>query len=472
MSNKNLVTYGAKVSQVEQTYYAPVAVIQNTTQLVGTLYCFLSQVDPWLDENNPSAPTQDQAYIKQIFKNMFVAKLITSSNISPVTQRINWTSGTVYDYYQDNVNMFETSPDGLLVRYFYVKNKFDQVFKCLWNNNGGPSLYEPFFQPGNYGTNNIFQGAGDGYKWKYLYTIDIGSKQKFLDNDWMPVPVGFNIPNPVQSNAGYGDLEVINVTNGGSGYDTANSIITVNITGDGTGAVATPIVNVAMGGVITDIQVINPGTNYSFANVSIVSSNTLLGSGATAIAPTSPVGGHGFDPISELGCNRVMVTCQFNGAETLNGIDYIPTDIDFRQVGIVINPLAYSGNTISTATSPIYKIATELTVSGGFGQFVSDEIIYQGTSLAQAQATGGFIGTVLSHNTSTNVVKVINTNGTFTLNAPIFGVSSGTVRTLFSYVASPQGFIPFSGLISIVDNRTGVQRSTDGIEIFKFVLGY
>jgi hypothetical protein len=469
MSNKNLVTYGAKVSQVEQAYYAPISVIENSTQLVGTLYCFLSQVDPWPDENNPTAPTQDQAYIKNVFNNMFVAKQINSSDISPVTQRIDWTAGTVYDYYQDTIDMFQVGPDGLFVLHFYVKNRYDQVFKCLWNNNGGPSQYEPYFQPGNYGTNNIFQGAGDGYKWKYMYTIDTGSKQKFLDNDWMPIPVGQNTPNPVQTNAGFGDIEVINVISPGSGYDTANSVVTVNITGNGTTAAAHPII---VNGSVTDVVVDNPGTNYSYASASIVSSNTALGSGAVLVAPTSPIGGHGFDPISELGCNRVMLICQFSGGETINGIDYVPTDIDYRQAGIVVNPLAYvtNGNTttIQTASEPIYKIATELTVSGGFGQFTSDEIIYQGSSLNNAT----FVGTVLDHNLTTNVVKVINIQGSFTINAPIYGVSSGTIRTLFSYVQSPQGFIPFSGNIAIIDNRTGVQRSSDGIEIFKFVLGY
>jgi hypothetical protein len=49
------------------------------------------------------------------------------------------------------------------------------------------------------------------------------------------VPVGQNTPNPIQTAAGSGDIEVINVTDGGSGYDTANGAITVTITGDTTG---------------------------------------------------------------------------------------------------------------------------------------------------------------------------------------------------------------------------------------------
>ena len=79
MANKNLLTYNAKVSQVEQTYFAPVASLFGTTIPISTLYCFLSRVVPWTDENNPPQPTQDEQSIKSVFRNMFVAKLINSS---------------------------------------------------------------------------------------------------------------------------------------------------------------------------------------------------------------------------------------------------------------------------------------------------------------------------------------------------------------------------------------------------------
>jgi hypothetical protein len=65
---------------------------------------------------------------------------------------------------------------------------------------------------------------------------------------------------------------------------------------------------------------------------------------------------------------------------------------------------------------------------------------------------------------------LINTTGTQTLNAPIFGSSSLTARTVLS-VSTPD-FITFSGFMTYIENRESVQRSADGIEQFKFVLGY
>jgi hypothetical protein len=455
MANKNLLTYNAKVTQVEQAYFSPVAVLPPPFGTsISTTYCFLSHNLPWPDDNNPPQPTQDQKYIKDIFRSMFVAKQIYSSDISPVIQRIDWISGTTYDYYRDDVNMFEVNPSGALILNFYVRNRYDQVFKCLWNNNDGPSTQEPFFQPGSYGTNNIYVGS-DGYKWKYMYTIDVGVKRKFMDSRWIPVPVSSITPNPIQTSAGFGDIEVINVTGGGSGYDSANATITVTITGDGTGATGTAETS---GDQITNIVLANTGSNYTYANVSITSA---LGSGALAIAPVSPIGGHGFDPIDELGCFNVMVTCEFDGSEG----GKIPIDIDYRQVGLVVNPVTLSSYP-EPASGAIYKTTTDFVVAPGFGAYVPDETIYQGASLA----TSTFSASVLSFDTASNVVYLINKVGTPTLNAPVYSNSSGTVRTLLS-VSYPD-FQTFSGYLSYVENRTAIQRSFDGKEQFRFVLGY
>lgn len=455
MANKNLLTNQAKVVQVEQNYFSPTAVLpaSNTIPL-DTTYCFLSKVDPWNDDNDPPAPTGDTYYLKQTFKNMFAAKLVKTSDISPVIQRIDWTSGTVYDYYRDDVDMTEYDINGNLIYSFYVKNKYDQVFKCLWNNNGGESTYEPYFEPGSYGTNGIYQNA-DGYKWKFMYSIDSGLKVKFMDDTWIPVSVGANTPNPLQTTAGAGSIDVINITSPGSGYDPANALITITVTGDGTGVVGSANV---VGGQIVDIIITNPGSNYSFANVSISSAS---GSGATAISPTSPIGGHGFDPISELGCHHIMFTCEFNSTE--EGV--LPTTIDYHQVGLLVNPTAISVAP-KPANSSIYRTTTDFIVAPGFGAFANDEYVYQGNSPEEAT----FYGRVLTFNTSTNVLYLINTVGTPVNNSPVFGNTTKTARTLLSYSSSD--FVPFSGYITYIENRSSIQRSDDGIEQFRFVLGY
>ena len=467
MANKNLLTTQAKTIQVEQVYFSPVAVLPSATDTpFGTMYCFLAKVDSWADDNNPEQPRGDISYLKQVFKNMFATKLIRASDVSPVIKRIDWTTGTTYDYFQDTVDMSEKDANGYPVYNFYVKNKYDQVFKCLWNNNGGASTEEPYFEPGSYGTNGIFnksvEDGGDGYKWKFMFTVDTGLKTKFMDDTWMPVQVGQNTPNPLQTSAGAGSIDAINITDNGLGYD-ATLPITVTITGDGTGAAGQAVANSQ--GFITDVLVTNAGSDYTFATVSITSSQ---GSGATAIAPTSPIGGHGFDPISELGCDKIMITCEFNGTE--NGV--LPVDLDYHQVGIVTVPQTVSGGFYTPANGEIYRTTTDIVVASGFGTFVEDEYVYQGRSLAEAMAdpANNFYAKVVYFNPSTNVLYVINKVGTLVENSPIFGDTSATTRTILS--SSISDFVPFSGYISYIENRSRILRSEDGIEQFRFVLGY
>jgi hypothetical protein len=456
-ANTGIITNQNGAYQTSAVYYSPIATIATTGQSLGSFYCFLSRVKPWTSESLPPTPTEDQKYLKDTFKNMFVAKKISSNDMCPVIERINWTSGEIYSYYDDSTNMFELDVNGTILKRFYVRNRFDQVFKCLWNNNGGTATTEPYFEPGTFNANQIYQGA-DNYKWKYMYTITSGNKLKFMDDAWMPVPISSHIPNPFSSFAGRGSIDVINVTNGGTGYDPSNATITVTVTGDGRYATANATV---VSGSITDIVVANTGSNYSYANVSISSS---LGSGAVAIAPSSPIGGHGYDIVSELGTRHVMMTARFTKDES----GKLPTDIDFRQIGILVNPYAYFGTITGRANADIYKTTTDFIVSQGFGLYTPDETVYQSPNGLLSSAT--YSATVLSFDSASNTLKLINTQGVANNSALIYGATTGTARVVVQQQIPD--FIPFSGYLTYLENREPVQRNVDGSEIFKLVLGY
>lgn len=456
-ANTGILTYNSGVFEVNKTYYTPTVSIPATGKKLGTLYCFLSKVDPWSNELVPPAPEQNQKYLKQVFKNMFVAKQITSNDMSPVIERIDWETGSTYDYYRDDVDMFTLESNGTIAKRFYVRNRYDQVFKCLWNNNGEATADEPKFEPGTFNANQIYIGT-DGYKWKYMYTISSGSKQKFMDDAWMPVPVSNTAPNPVDTTKSYGSLDVINVTAGGSNYNSSNSPVIITITGDGSGASANATIS---GGEIIDIVVSNTGNNYTYANVAITSGQ---GSGATAVVYASPIGGHGFNPISELGTRHIMLTSKFTKDES----GQLPTDIDFRQIGILANPSAYFGTSVGQANAEIYRTTTDYVVSAGLGAFTPDEIVYQ--SVDGTLENSYFRGTVLSFDDTTHIVKLINTQGTVTINTLLIGNTSATARvTLQEQLPT---FIPFSGYMVYLENRESIQRNADGSEQIRLVLGY
>ena len=466
MESKNLLTYNAKVVQIEQSFYAPVSIIYGYELPINTTYCFLSRILPYgFNDTDIEEPKQTQKYIKNIFKNIFVAKKINTADICPVIPRVDWSENTVYDCYSDDKDMFAKTESGNNVYNFYVRNKFDQVFKCLSNNTklitniptGQTSTIEPYFQPGTYQTNNIFKGEDD-YKWKYIYTIDTGKKIKFMDTNWMPIPIGTNRLNPLVSPVGHGGIEVINVIYGGAGYHRdINSNESVVIEGDGTGAAATIVFK---GNTIKDILITNPGTNYTYATVSIDTVDTYPPSEIAILDfPISPIGGHGFDPISELGTNNIMYTVEFNGDED----GKVPTNIDYRQIGLIVNPISL--NSLDLASDDIYKTSTDLLVAAGAGIYTPDELIYQGP-----KNNPTFEGSMLSFNTSTNIINILPIKGTLRDDTSIFGNNSGCVRTLLS--STPPDFVIESGYLTYIENRPTITRSIDGIEQFKFVLSY
>ena len=133
--NGILTTYGSVV-EVELTYFFVITASGYAPNAQSSSYFILGKPDQWPDDNNPPIPTQDQANIKKTFKHMFAAKLLTSSNMAPVIPRIDWTSGTTYTPYTDYDDMFTLDSNGIITKNFYVRNRYDQIFKCLGNNRG------------------------------------------------------------------------------------------------------------------------------------------------------------------------------------------------------------------------------------------------------------------------------------------------------------------------------------------------
>jgi hypothetical protein len=215
---------------------------------------------------------------------------------------------------------------------FYVlaENSGDyNVYKCLSNNNNIPSTVKPT----GTGTSNIT--TGDGYIWKFLYAISPADVVKFMTTNGNWMPIGTN--STVQAAAANGAVELIKVTNGGTGY----TVATVAITGTGgTGATATATI---VSGIVTGITVSAKGSGYKTIVVTI----TGDGVGATATANITPYGGHGILPEEELGCRNVIVYVELNGAE---GGDF-PTNIDYRRIFITKNPLKVSDNAVATANT-------------------------------------------------------------------------------------------------------------------------
>lgn len=137
--------------------------------------------------------------------------------------------------------------DSLETSKFYCVTSDYHVYKCLDNNGGSVSTVKPFSI-----THKLIE-LSDGYIWKYMYTIPIASRNKFMTLSDIPVTTA--IKNPYYSR---GSIASVQVPVYGSGYSYGNTELVVygnghlegnavkitatNVTTTGTGYVNTPTI--------------------------------------------------------------------------------------------------------------------------------------------------------------------------------------------------------------------------------------
>ena len=144
------------------------------------IFATIGKQTPWgTTDTPPATPGQSTRDLIAYHDRAIVAKRVSLENVSFVVPRYNWTNGTTYSRYGCTVCPIGTP--------FYVLNSKGQVFKCLDNNNNSPSTDEPELFLSATSLEEPFFITSDGYKWKYLYTLSSNQRQKFLNDEWMPV---------------------------------------------------------------------------------------------------------------------------------------------------------------------------------------------------------------------------------------------------------------------------------------------
>jgi hypothetical protein len=406
------------------------------------IYVVLGRQLPWnTGTETAPTPTVTDKDFNDLYKTGIFAKQVTYENSSLVVERIDWTSNTVYNTYQSDSN-------------FYVVNSKDQVFKCLSNvSTGTASTDEPELTLSATSLEEPYLLTSDGYKWKYLYTISSVQKQKFMDADWMPV-----IYNKfVRASALPSSIDVVTITNSGNNYTDGSTQSIITVDGDGTGAILKANV---VGGQIQDIVIQDRGQDYTSANLIFTDVTGGSGSGAAATVSIAPHDGHGYDPVYELDASTVMFNVEFDGDES--GV--YPVDNEFRQIFAISNPYEYGTTTLATEKS--YTLYTKIKTSPGLGDFSNDEIVYQGTTFADAT----FTAEVISFDEIQNYVYVNNIKGTLNTNQALKGYSSGSIRVATA-LTNPT-LHPYSGKVLYISDKLPVSRDVDQTDRIKFILSF
>jgi len=186
-------------------------------------YYFIGRVLEWADPNNPEDPVDSGSYEYQTRNGIISIKKISLSDVSFVVNRIDWASGVVYDQYDPDYtpdNLSNSGASSLQTSRFYVLTDNFNVYKCLFNNNGDISTAKPF------GTDPVPITTADGYVWKFMYTIPLSIRNKFLTSIYMPVQK--SVLNPFYSN---GEVDRVVIDNPGSGYS-GNDVVTITVNGE------------------------------------------------------------------------------------------------------------------------------------------------------------------------------------------------------------------------------------------------
>ena len=314
----------------------------------------------WNTSDKTPAPTDSFSYRAHSGDTMMFGKKISSANIRRIIRRVDWTSGSRYEIYRDDYSASNQSPltkaNRLYDANYYVLNSDFKVYVCIDNGSTGDNLLgnisqdEPTFtdlEPSKAGN------SGDGYVWKYLFTVSPSDIIKFDSTEYITVPNNWSTSTDSQirlvrengnSDTNLNQLKHVYIENAGTGY--ANGLgQEVDILGDGSGAKArVDVVN----GKITDVTVSAGGKGYTYGIVDLGTLNSnVSATGRAKLIPIIPPGlGHGSDVYSELGTDKVIIYARFDDSTK----DF-PIDTKFAQVGVVKNPTKVGTSIVYTDTT-------------------------------------------------------------------------------------------------------------------------
>ena len=466
-----IVTNKFRINNSEQFYESFSEATPTTYYLfVGRPQAFSASTGGVTD-SVPPTPIDNVVDEYMYYRDMIAAKKIAASDRTYAIPRHDWATGTVYDYYRGDygatVNGSVVETVGGITDPFattskmYVRSSAGNVYKCMWNNNGGASDTEPS------GTSTSEYSIGsDKYVWKYMYTHTTTETTNFLTTDFMAVHTDAT----VSAAAVDGAVNRYVIANAGAG-DTTGTYATQTLRGDGSSATFTVVVN---GGSVQSVTGVAVGTGYTFAdcNIDNISGIGTPSTSAVIVPIIGPKGGHGYNAMEELGGFYVMTNTSIAG--TAGSGDFV-VDQDFRRIGVVRDPFDFGTTTICTADTR--QALKNVTFSGTPGVFTNDEVITGGTSGAK--------GIVVDFDATTKILKYIQTEWTgvkttagatqqdlvaFAASEIITGADSGSTGTV-STVNNPE-IESYSGDSIYVENRAPITRASDQTENIKLIIEF
>ena len=458
------------VDNSANSYYVVVGLTNPTSPSVG-----FGRSTTW-NTNTPS-PEDSFNYINHTGDTQVFGKKVTSDNIRRLITRRNWTQGTRYEMFRHDYSISNPSPvtssSRLYDSSYYVMNKNFDVYVCIDNGSSGISTTgnasqdEPLFtdlEPTRAGE------SGDGYIWKYLFTVPPSDIIKFDSTEYISVPGDWptSTTTQIQSVRENGDSTVNNnqikkvyIDQQGFGYTQNQTGKELDIIGDGTGAKV--VIDTDSEGKITKTSVSSGGQGYTYGMVDLGTLGTPS-TRAKLIPIIPPSKGHGFDLYKELGTDKLLVYARFDDSTK----DF-PTDTKFSQISIIKNPTSI-GST-STFTANQFSSVNAIKVISPTGTPVIGE------KLEQSVTGGTALGYIVSYDTDTNVVKYYQDRSLFfnqTTGDQTDYVGVTTNSKVLDFVSSADKIsAPTSGFSASVDtNFSGISTNPSGNKVISLGVNF
>jgi hypothetical protein len=415
-----------------------------------------------------------------------------------------------------------TSP----IKPMYVLTTDRNVYKCLSNNNSIPSTVEP---RGDYTSSNGNIATSDGYIWKYMFNVK--PSNRFLTDDWIPVPTsvrqldyGTSIIDVID-----GELTTIVVTNKGVNYyendiriidafnsgctrltlaNTTNVAANMSITGTG----------ITVGSHITSVNIVDGQPQLTLSTPTSSSGGSNTAANSAQLTTRIYIDGDGTSTVASASLNtvgnvdKITVTTIGTGYSSANvfiygtGSNSAARAILDMKYGHAFNP---AKELMSNSTMVCVRMGEIDTTEGGkissnttfrqYGIFVNphkygdanvanpanvNTVIAQTTTLTlvpgssysldefvyQGASPSNALAYGFAINQSSNELVITNARGTFETGIPVVGANTGVSRLLVG-TGNPE-FEPYSGDMLYIQNDVATRRYDGQAENIRLIVRF
>ena len=442
------------------------------------------------------------------YDTMISMSRILIGGIGRVIRRYDWVANTLYRAYHTHGQLHSITETDISIngpqagRPYYVVNADTStgtprlnVYKCLYTPYDTTEGEEGFILStvAPTGTDINPFTTGDGYTWKFLYTIAPSESLVFNTSEWTFVSERISAADRinittgsikqrqlnVQDNTVKGEVYSVSVLNGGSGLIDGEYPVTLTNGVDmipGQDFMGTAIVDDSELKVITTSTA---GIGYVGLAAAVINpkDNGDVFSDSESTLPITHVNiadgnGHGDNIPAELNATTVMMNTRIIHEA---GQNEFMIQNDFRQIGVIRNPI--DTNTNLLAIRDHYRLTNYLDVASPISDVKNDDIIRNINNSVRARVVGlGSSSTLDSDNISrgfgTRVFyTLLDQTSNFDVGESVRGDDDGAAAITILSISAPE-IVYDSGDIIYVENRKPINRATDQIESYNIVFGF